>query len=71
MTEKTFHHESGKGSYRRKEDKKEFEKNFDQIDWSVKVESKPKTPVCKVCNGERGSFDAGHWYECPVCEETV
>jgi hypothetical protein len=77
MTDKTYHHESGKGSHRRKEDKQAFEKNFDTIDWSVKSstsvasETKPKNPVCKVCHGERGSFDAGHWYECTACEESV
>lgn len=40
MTDKTYHSEAGKGSYRRKEDKQKFEKNFDGIDWSVK-----STPV--------------------------
>lgn len=35
----TYHEEAGKGSHRRKEDKQKFEKNFDGIDWSVKVRS--------------------------------
>lgn len=48
MTDKVFHHESGKGSHRRKEDKKAFEKNFDTIDWSVKVESVEEDSGCST-----------------------
>lgn len=47
----TYHEEAGKGSHRRKEDKQKFEKNFDGIDWSVKVdpsESEEENPVAAV-----------------------
>lgn len=60
----TYHEDAGKGSHRRKEDKKAFESNYDKIDWGKKER---KAEICKVCHGERGSFDAGHWYECTAC----
>lgn len=58
----TYHEEAGKGDYRRKEDKKAIDRHWDAIDWSVKA-----TPVCKVCRGHGGFYDAGWWYECPEC----
>lgn len=48
MSDKTYHSDAGKGSYRRKEDKQKFEKNFDGIDWSVKVESIEEDSGCST-----------------------
>lgn len=45
MTEKTYYENAGKGDYRRKEDKKAIERNWDAIDWSVKSSTCPKTCI--------------------------
>ena len=68
MTEKTYYETAGKGDYRRKEDKKAIERNWDAIDWSVKATS-PKIELCRRCHNERGMYENGQWVECPSCKE--
>lgn len=44
----TYHENAGKGDHRRKEDTKAFEKNFDGIDWSVKVKPVEEEAGCST-----------------------
>lgn len=64
---KTYQAEAGKGSKPRVKtvDGTTFSNNWDNI--FKQKDNKPKLERCKVCYGEGGCFDAGHWYECPVC----
>lgn len=47
----TFHEEAGKGDFRRKEDRKTIESNWDKIDWSKKVEKKEDSGLIENNSG--------------------
>lgn len=64
---KTFHADAGKGSNRRvsEVDTETFNNNWDSI--FKKKDDKPELELCRCCHNERGVWDCGFWYECPVC----